>query len=330
MPPFLIRGVMMKKNILCFFAGAVITFVILVSFTAFNNYKKENLPDVQQIANAYSELDMALFIRADKRFNYGDFKGSLEDMKTRETIRKVIHSKNELYLKQEDEAVDCLTKLVELNEKIKKNPNDYKLYYERANLRNKPKISLFDDDEQSFCSDPKSAISDFSKVIELKPDFKYVYERRADATGMSMNGISYKSSEKEKYDKLFKENFQQMISDYEKAAEFNVASKELPLKLAGCYYNDEQYEKALELFKEVSKSDREGYLGMAISYYKLEQYQNVVESLNQYETAPKVLQNPVLPEPESCCKAIYLLRAKANFKLHRYSDWLKDLKKAGF
>lgn len=318
---------MMKKNILCFLAGAVITFVILGSFTAFNNYKKENLPEIQQIANAYSDLYRALYMSALNRFEHKDYKGALKDMQTSDEIVMIIH-RNPKY-KRENEAVNCLTKLVEMNEKIKKNPNDYKLYYERANLQNKPKISLREE-EQSFCSDRKSAISDFSKVIELKPDFKEVYEKRADATGMSMNGMSYKSSEKEKYDKLFKENFQQMISDYEKAIELNAASKELPLKLAGGYFSDEQYEKALELFKEVSKSDREGYFGMAICYYKLKQYENVVESLNQYKTAPKVLQNPDLPEPSSRYKALYSLRAKANFKLHRYKDWLKDMKKAGF
>ena len=64
-------------------------------------------------------------------------------MKTRESIRKLIHSKNEPYLKDKDEAVDCLTRLNDLNEKIKQNPNNYKLYYERANLKNKPTVSMF-------------------------------------------------------------------------------------------------------------------------------------------------------------------------------------------
>ena len=126
-------------------------------------------------------------------------------MKTRESIRKLIHSKNEPYLKDKDEAVDCLTRLNDLNEKIKQNPNNYKLYYERANLKNKPTVSMFENDEQSFCSDFKSAVKDYSKVIELKPDLKEAYEKRADAIGMSINGISYNTSEKDKFDKLLKE-----------------------------------------------------------------------------------------------------------------------------
>ena len=72
-------------------------------------------------------------------------------------------------------------------------------------------------DKQSFCSDFKSAVKDYSKVIELKPDLKEAYEKRADATGMIINSISYKPFEKEK--------FYQVISDYEKAIEFKRANK---------------------------------------------------------------------------------------------------------
>ena len=203
----------MKKNIFWFLAGAITVFIIFISFIVFNNLKKENLPDSQQLANAYTELDRVLYIRAVSRFKNGDVKNSLEDMKTRESIRKLIHSKNEPYLKDKDEAVDCLTRLNDLNEKIKQNPNNYKLYYERANLKNKPTVSMFENDEQSFCSDFKSAIKDYSKVIELKPDLKEAYEKRADAIGMSINGISYNTSEKDKFDKLILDVTIQILSD---------------------------------------------------------------------------------------------------------------------
>ena len=326
----------MKKNIFWFLSGAILTFIILISLAAFNDLKKENLSEMEQLANAYSELEKVLFIRADNRFDKGDVKGSLEDMKAREIIRKVIHSNNELYQTQDDEAVECLTKLVNLSEKIKKNPDDYKLYYERANLQNKPKISMFEKDEQSFCSDYKSVIADYSKVIELKPDLKEVYEKRADATGMSMNGIYYKSSEKDKYDKLFKENFEQMISDYEKAIELNGASKQIGLKLAGVYFSDKQYEKALETFEKYPQENEFGYshyYGKALCHYELKDYEKVIENLDLFfQYNPKLckeISGNCQPSIEGH-KAYYRLRAKANLKLHRYKDWFKDIKKTGF
>lgn len=326
----------MKKNIFWFLTGAVVTFFICISIVAFNNYKKENLSEIEKISYAYADLDRALYIRADNRFINGDVSGSFEDMKARETIRNVIHSKNKLYAPQDDEAVDCLTKLVDLNEKIKNNPNDYKLYYERANLQNKPKFSLYEDDEQSFCSDLKSAVKDYSKVIELKPDFKEVYERRADATGMSMNHIRYKSSEKDKYHKLIKENYHQMISDYEKAIELNGASRQICLKLAVAYFNDGQYEKTLETYEKYPQEKEFGYshlFGKAVCYYELKDYEKVLENLDLFiEYNPEFciqISGDCLPSPNGK-KAYYRLRADANWKLHRYKDWLNDKKKAGF
>ena len=318
----------MQKNIFWFLSGAVTIFIILISFTVFNNTKKENLSDTHQIANAYSELDRVLFIRADNRFKNGDVKGSLEDMKTREIIRKAIHHKNKRYNDKQDEAVVCLTNLVNLNEKIKQNPGNYKLYYERANLQNKPKISMFEEDEQSFCSDFKSAVKDYSKVIELKPDLKEAYEKRADATGMIINSISYKPFEKEK--------FYQMISDYEKAIELNGNSKQIGHKLAGVYFSDGQYEKAIKTFEKYTQEKEFGYshyYGKALCYYELKDYEKVIENLDLFiEHNPKLckqISEKCLPSPGGK-KAYYRLRAGANWKLHKYSEWFKDIKKGRF
>lgn len=326
----------MKKNIFWFLAGAITVFIIFISFIVFNNLKKENLPDSQQLANAYTELDRVLYIRAVSRFKNGDVKNSLEDMKTRESIRKLIHSKNEPYLKDKDEAVDCLTRLNDLNEKIKQNPNNYKLYYERANLKNKPTVSMFENDEQSFCSDFKSAVKDYSKVIELKPDLKEAYEKRADAIGMSINGISYNTSEKDKFDKLLKEKFHQMISDYEKAIELNGTSTQIGLKLAGVYFSDGQYEKALKTYDKYPQGDDFGYVhyyGKALCYYELKNYKKVIENLDLFiEYNPKLckkITGKCLPSRNGE-KTYYHLRAKANWKLHKYSEWFKDIKKGRF
>lgn len=317
----------MKKNvILSFVAGVVITLVICISFTVFNNLKKENRSDVVQVVDAFSELDRALYVSAGNRFEHKDYKGALKDMQTSDKMFKVIHRDNPHY-KRESEAVKCLTRMVDLNDKIKKKPDDYKLYYERAMVQDKPKISLFVED-YSFCSDYKSAVSDYSKAIQLNPNLKEAYERRADATGMSMDGLRYDNSERAEYEKMFKQNFKNMISDYEKAIELKAASKYVPLKLSGVYFYDEQYDKSFNIAEKMSKTDREGYYLMALNYYKLKQYKDVIDSLDKYIEAPETIKNPDLPQISYREKAIYTLRAKANFKLHRYKDWFKDMKKA--
>ncbi|CCY62619.1 tPR domain-containing protein [Clostridium sp. CAG:967] len=264
----------MNKNILYFLAGMLLAFIISLSLTASQNMHKNNLPDIEQVAYAYSELDRTLYIKADNAFKQKNYTSALDDMKTRDTIRKAIHHKNKRYQEKQDEAVVCLTKLVNLNEEISKNPNDYKLYYERANLQNKPKISMFEN-EYSFCSDFQSAMTDYEKVIEL--DYK---------------------------------------------------NPELQKKLASLYLNDKQYENAIKNFKEITENDASGYFGLALSYDGLKNPQETIKNIDLF------LENMQNCKPEPCkydkwsMKQLYNMRAKANFKLHRYSEWIKDIKKS--
>lgn len=183
-------------------------------------------------------------------------------------------------------------------------------------------------DKQSFCSDFKSAVKDYSKVIELKPDLKEAYEKRADATGMIINSISYKPFEKEK--------FYQMISDYEKAIELTGNSKQIGHKLAGVYFSDGQYEKAIKTFEKYPQENEFGYshyYGKALCYYELKNYEKVIENLDLFiEHNPKLckqISENCLPSPGGE-KAYYHLRAGANWKLHKYSEWFKDIKKGRF
>lgn len=324
----------MKKYILCFMAGVIIGSMSCVVPVVINNIKKENRSENNQLLDAYLEIDRVLYVSADNKFEHGDFQGALNDMKNREIIRKTLRAGKKPSKAKEDETVTCLTKLVSLNEKIKRNPDDYKLYYERAKLQNKPKFSMFQEDEQSFCSDFKSAVKDFSKVIELKPDFKEVYEKRADAILQSMNNLRYKLSEEEKYEKLFNENFQMVISDYEKAVELNGASKPLRLKLAGAYLSAGQYEKALETFEKYPQEKEFGYshfYGKALCYYKLNDYEKVIENLDLFlEHNPNLcttISEKCLPSINGK-KAYYRVRAGANWKLRRYKEWLKDVKRS--
>ena len=264
---------MNNKNILYFIAGMLLAFIISLTLIAYQNMRKNNLPDIEQVAYAYSELDRTLYIKADNAFKQKNYTSALDDMKTREIIRKAIHHKNKRYQDKQDEAVVCLTNLVNLNEKINKNPNDYKLYYERANLQNKPKISMFEN-EYSFCSDFQSAITDYEKAIELNGKFPGVNK-----------------------------------------------------KLASLYLNDMQYENAIKNYKEITPNDASGYWGLALSYDGLKNPQETIKNIDLF------LANMQNCKPEPCkydkwaMKQLYRMRAKANWKLHKYSEWFKDIKK---
>lgn len=83
----------MNKNILYFLAGMLLAFIISLSLTASQNMHKNNLPDIEQVAYAYSELDRTLYIKADNAFKQKNYTSALDDMKTRDTIRKAIHHK---------------------------------------------------------------------------------------------------------------------------------------------------------------------------------------------------------------------------------------------
>lgn len=124
-----------------------------------------------------------------------------------------------------------------------------------------------------------------------------------------------------------------MISHYEKAIKANAVSKEAGLNLAGAYFSDGQYEKALETFEKYPSDKTFGYysyFGKALCYYKLKDYEKVIENLDIFiDKNPsfcKEITDNCLPS-DNGKKAYYILRAKTNWKLHRYNDWFKDVRK---
>ena len=92
--------------------------------------------------------------------------------------------------------------------------------------------------------------------------------------------------------------------------------------------NDKQYENAIKNFKEITENDASGYFGLALSYDGLKNPQETIKNIDLF------LENMQNCKPEPCkydkwsMKQLYNMRAKANFKLHRYSEWIKDIKKS--
>lgn len=321
----------MKKVIFGIIAGALIMFFALIALGTYQAEHRRKIENSTVVEIAYSNFITGLYNRAVERYENKDYKGALEDIKLENLVRKNMHSEVEPFEK-DIEAVNCLSKLIDLTEKISKNPEDYKLYYERALLFEKPKKSIFENESNySFCSDYDGAIADYTKVLDLKPDFKEIYARRADVTGMSMNGVSFPVSEQAKYEKIFRAKYQKMIPDYEKAIALTVPSKDLHFKLAGAYLGDKQYEKALKKFHELTESDSLAYYGMAITYYALNDYKKTLESLHTFEEKfPNICDAVKKDCPDCPCPytAYYQLRAKTNLRLLKLKDFVKDLKRA--
>lgn len=309
----------MKKVIFGIIAGALIMFFALIALGTYQAEHRRKIENSTVVEIAYSNFTTGLYNRAVERYENKDYKDALKDIKLENLVRQNMHDIEPF--QQDIEAVDCLTKLIDLDEKIKQNPEDYRLYYERGLLKNKAKYPM-NKLEKSFCSDNKGAVEDFSKVLELKPDFKEVYAKRADALGMSMDGVWFDKEEE------ISANFKRMISDYEKAIELNAATKETHLSLAGTYFGAKQYEKALQKFQEITATDCRAYYGMAITYYALKDYKKTLESLITFEeNFPNICDAVKKDCPDCPCPytAYYQLRAKTNLRLFRLKDFVKDL-----
>lgn len=317
---------MKKANLLWFVAGCVLMLFICIAIGTYQAKCREECEenDFNKVMSAYYELDNALLNSAQNNFANKNYKEALYDLKKSDEIRKAIHLDIPDYRMQASEGITCLTKLIDLNKKIKDNPNDYRLYLERANIQNMPRITMFESDPQTFCSDFKSAYDDYSKVIELNPNVKDVYEKRADALLETFPRVIVGRKEEKLLQERYEASVLQMIADREKAIELNGKSSERLKKLAGDYMNDKQYEKAIKIFEELKFEDASAYWGLALCYEALNNPQETVKNIDLF------LPNMQHCKPEPCLpdkwamQHLYRTRAKANFKFHRYMEALMD------
>lgn len=313
------------------FIGSAVMFVICIAIGTYQAKCREKCQedDFNKVMAAYFELDGALLDSARNNFENKNFQEALYDMKKNDEIRNVIHSDVPDYSPvRESEAVICLTKLIDLNQKIENNPNDYRLYIERANLQNIPRTAMFVNDPQTFCSDFQAAYEDFSKVIELNPNVKDAYEKRADALSETFPSVTVGKKETKAWQERYEASLPQIIADREKAIELNGKSPERLKKLVGAYIGAEQYEKAIKIIEELKSDDAASYWVLALCYEGLNNPQETVKNIDLF------VPNMQNCKPEPCqpdkwaMRHLYGIRAKANFKLHRYTEALKDFIKS--
>ena len=143
--------------------------------------------------------------------------------------------------------VISLRKFIDIDDKIKKDPNNYKLYIERADLKNVPLFSMFCCNS-TFLSDIEGAIVDYNKALELNPKAYEVYEKRGNAWAeVSHNDDRTIGTKALRYPK----DDQHAIDDYKKAIELTGGNDELYEKLGDWYANTDPH-KSLKYYDMIS------------------------------------------------------------------------------
>ena len=136
-------------------------------------------------------------------------------------------------------------KVMELDEAIKKTPNDYKLYIQRGDMKNVFEYSMFVGSGESIISDYYGAIDDYTKALTLNPKAYEVYEKRGDAWAE----CGYKRCIGCRLERTRTED-KNAIKDYENAIKYIGGNDKLYEKLGDRYINDNP-QKALEYFNKV-------------------------------------------------------------------------------
>ena len=142
-------------------------------------------------------------------------------------------------------SFDDVMKVMELDEAIKKTPNDYRLYIQRGDIKNVFEYSMFVESGESITSDYYGAIDDYTKALELNQKAYEVYEKRGDAWAE----CGYKRCIGCKRERTHTED-ENVIKDYEYAIKYIGGNDKLYEKLGDRYVNNNP-EKALEYFNKV-------------------------------------------------------------------------------
>lgn len=142
-------------------------------------------------------------------------------------------------------SFDDVLKIMELDEAIKKTPDDYRLYVQRGDIKNVFEYSMFVGSGESITSDFDGAIDDYTKALELNPKAYEVYEKRGDAWAE----CGYKRCIGCKRERTHVED-ENVIKDYKLAIKYIGGNDRLYEKL-GDRYISSNHQKALEYFNKV-------------------------------------------------------------------------------
>lgn len=218
--------------------------------------------------------------------------------------------------------IEKMQKFINLDNKIKKYPKNYKFYIERGDLKNIEQFSMFQKDSD-ITSDVLGAIEDYSKALELNPKAYEVYEKRGDAWAKlnRSNKPCYKAIRTPEDDN-------NAIKDYLKAVELMGGNNKLYEKLGDMHKDPHQ---KLKFYKKCKNKKSENLLIVPTPNSSLEfdkfHHNNVLlktascyEKLEQYDEALKVLED--LVEQKLYLQQAYNLRFLYNWRAGYYKKAL--------
>lgn len=143
-------------------------------------------------------------------------------------------------------SIVALEKIQELNNEIKKHPNNCELYIQRGDLENLDDSMFID--ESSITSDYYSAIKDYEKALALNPNAYDVFEK----LGYAYENCGYQKAPGYKLEKTEYE-YAKAIENYEKAVKFckNSDCDYLYKKIADIYRKNNNMQKAIEYYSMI-------------------------------------------------------------------------------
>lgn len=114
-------------------------FHVRTGMAQFPYYKASVL--AQHVDYFATEYVAGLYERAEEKYSNKDYTGALEDLEKNYTVLKISEPEflTENLIRQEKD-ISCLKKLIELNKKIEKDPKNYKLILEHADIKAHPKM----------------------------------------------------------------------------------------------------------------------------------------------------------------------------------------------
>lgn len=245
---------MKKRDIAIFFAGMVLTFTVLNLSLMSIVFKREDNSFVgltKEIAKLEYQLGSMYFQRGDLNFKEKKYKATITDFeRAQQILNKPSFFRNE---------IGCVSKLDDLTNKISKEPKNYKNYLERAELTNVLPAMKYS--KKGYCSDYKSAIADYQKVIELKPNLAKAYIGRADALKI------YTPT-----DENTLKTYNRIIEDYKKAGELSGYNNALYTKLGDAYFGMNDYKSALKSYQKID------------NLYKSKGFKKICQRLDKYSS----------------------------------------------
>ncbi len=136
------------------------------------------------------------------------------------------------------------------------------------------------------------AISDFNKAIEFNPSFAQAYCYRGNAYLHKENLALMTKALKEKlwpsYDYKSKVNFNQAISDFNKAIGFNPSLTEAYNSLGGAYIDENDYDQAIASFNKAIELNPQSMIAYARRAVAYREKGNLDQAISDYTKAIEV------------------------------------------